>query len=68
MGTSYQTRVNIIAQTKELGVLTVNEQRELLGYSPIEDGDKRLTSLNYVNADKQDEYQTGKSGKETEDE
>ena len=35
MGTSYQTRVNIINTTKELGMLTINEQRELLGYAPI---------------------------------
>ena len=59
MGTSYQTRVNIIGQTKELGVLTINEQRELLGFAPVEGGDKRQVSLNFVNADKQDEYQSG---------
>ena len=57
MCTSYQPRVNIIAQSKETGLLSINEQRELLGYSPVEGGDKRLVSLNYVNADKQDEYQ-----------
>jgi len=60
MGTSYTTRVNIINQTKEIGILTVNEQRELLGYGPVEGGDIRQVSLNYINADKQDEYQTGK--------
>ena len=59
-GTTYQTRVNIIRETKEIGLLTVNEQRELLGYDPIEGGDIRQVSLNYINADKQDEYQTGK--------
>lgn len=60
MGTSYNTRINIISQTRELGIFTINEQRELLGYAPIEDGDKRQVSLNFVNADKQDEYQIGK--------
>ena len=60
MGTSYQTRVNIINNTKEIGLLTVNEQRELLGYPPVEGGDIRQVSLNYINADKQDEYQVGK--------
>lgn len=59
MGTSYQTRVNIIGQTKELGILTINEQRELLGYAPIEGGDERQVSLNYINAKNQDKYQTG---------
>lgn len=57
MGTSFQTRINIISQTMEIGLLTINEQRELLGYAPVEDGDIRQVSLNYVNADKQDEYQ-----------
>lgn len=64
MGTSYQTRVNIINTTKELGMLTINEQRELLGYAPIEGGDIRQVSLNFVNADKQDKYQTGKEKEE----
>lgn len=64
MGTSYQTRVNIINTTKELGMLTINEQRELLGYPPTEGGDIRQVSLNFVNADKQDKYQTGKEKEE----
>lgn len=64
MGTSYQTRVNIINTTKELGMLTINEQRELLGYAPIEGGDIRQVSLNFINADKQDTYQTGKEKEE----
>ena len=59
MGTSYQTRVNIIAQTRELGIFSANELRELLGYTPIEDGDKRQVSLNYINAENQDGYQSG---------
>ena len=67
MGTSYDTRIKIIKDTRELGLLTINEQRELLGYDPIEGGDKRLVSLNFINADKQDEYQTGK-GEEEDDE
>lgn len=57
MGTSYQTRINIISQTKDIGLLSINEQRELLGLGPVEGGDKRLASLNYVNVDKMDEYQ-----------
>lgn len=64
MGTSYQTRMNIIAQTKEIGVLSINEQRDLLGYAPVEGGDIRLVSLNYINSTKADEYQTGKKEEE----
>ena len=61
MGTSLQTRVNIISQTKEMGTLTINEQRELLGFPPIEGGDVRQVSLNYINADDQSSYQNGKN-------
>ena len=67
MGTSYQTRLNIISQTKELGLLTVNEQRELLGFDPVADGDKRQVSLNYVSADNQDKYQIGKENEDGEE-
>lgn len=65
MGTSLQTRIQVIAQAKEIGLLTINEQRELLGYNPIEGGDVREVSLNYVNANKQSEYQVGKSDNES---
>lgn len=61
MGTSLQTRIQVIAQAKEIGLLTINEQRELLGYNPIEGGDVRQVSLNYVNADQQSQYQVGKT-------
>ena len=62
MGTSLQTRVNIISQTKELGILMINEQRELLGFPPVEGGDVRQVSLNYINADDQSAYQNDKKG------
>lgn len=63
MGTSLQTRINIISQSKEIGILTVNEQRELLGYPPVEGGDIRLVSLNYIDSNEQSEYQSGKKDK-----
>ena len=59
MGTSIQTRVSLIGATREIGMFTTNEQRELLGYAPIEGGDKIQVSLNYVSKDKQNLYQTG---------
>lgn len=58
-GASWQTKLNIVSNTKDLGLLTVNEYRELLGYSPVEDGDDRLVSLNYVKSTEQSKYQTG---------
>jgi len=40
-------------------LLTINEAREIFNLAPVEDGDKRLVSLNYVQADKQNLYQLG---------
>lgn len=56
-GLSMQSITQIIAVTKEIGILTVNEQRELLGYGPVDGGDTREVSLNYVSAEGQDSYQ-----------
>lgn len=58
-GASWTTKLAIITDVKETGLLTVNEQRELLGYAPVEDGDQRLVSLNYIKSTDQSQYQTG---------
>ena len=57
---SWATRMNILNYTKEAGDLTTNERRELMGYPPVEGGDERQVSLNYVKSTQQSEYQTGK--------
>lgn len=44
----------------ELGLMTRNEYRGILNMPPVKDGDKLIVSLNYIDADKADEYQTGK--------
>ena len=59
---SLQTRTNIGAQLFDRGIITINEYRELLYYEPIEDGDVRMVSLNYVKADEQSIYQIGSGG------
>lgn len=69
---STQTKINLLDKTKEIGLLTINEYRKLFNMSPIKGGDKRLVSLNYINADNADDYQLGKKkskeGEEVEDE
>lgn len=68
-GASWQTKLNIITNTKEIGMLSTNEQRELLGYGPTEDGDERFVSLNYIKSTDMSKYQTGQEptgGKEDE--
>lgn len=54
-----QTRVNLGSQLFDRGIITINEYRELMYYEPIEDGDARMVSLNYVKADEQSIYQIG---------
>ena len=60
---STQNKVSMIKELSAIGLLTINESRELFDLDPIEDGNKRLVSLNYVNADKADQYQLEGRGK-----
>ena len=55
-----QTRMTVGGGLFDRGIITINEFRELLYYEPIEDGDVRMISLNYVKADDQSLYQVGK--------
>ncbi|MCM1192905.1 MAG: phage portal protein [Butyrivibrio sp.] len=66
MGMSVSSIVQILTITRETGDLTTNERRELLGLPPVEGGDERQISLNYVKDENQDKYQGGKddAGKE----
>lgn len=52
-----QTRLNMIKELVPYGLLTVNEAREILNLAPVEDGDKRLQTLNVVDASKANAYQ-----------
>lgn len=54
------TKLSMIKELTPLGLLTVNEAREILNLSPVPDGDTRLQSLNYVDASKANQYQLGK--------
>lgn len=45
---------------RDTWLMTINEIRELYGMSPIEGGNRRLQSLNYVNALYADSFQSGK--------
>ena len=60
MGMSVNSIVQILNATKETGEFTTNERRELLGRPPVEGGDVRQVSLNFVTADNQNNYQKGK--------
>ena len=50
---------------RDTGLMTINEMRELYGMSPLPngEGDRRLQSLNYVNALQADNYQVDANNK-----
>ena len=60
-GASWQTKLNIINNTKEIGLLTKNQYLELLGYPPIDDGDVSYVSLNYIKSTDMSRYQVGEN-------
>lgn len=55
-----KTKINMIKELVPMGLLTINEGREIFNMSPVDDGDRRLMSLNYVDADIANEYQLKK--------
>ena len=57
---SWNTKVTAIEKLMGLGIMSLNESRALLGLEPVENGDKRLQSLNYIDSMKANEYQIGK--------
>lgn len=58
---SWNTKVTAIEKLMGLGIMSLNESRALPGLEPVENGDKRLQSLNYVDALKANQYQVGES-------
>ena len=66
---SAKTKAEVLKYATPVGVFTINEMREMFFLQPIENGDVRLISLNFVDADKMDEYQNiGKGGDNIDDE
>lgn len=63
---SWSSKITAIEKLMGLGIFSVNESRGVLGYPPIEDGNKRIQSLNYVNTKYADEYQVGKENEDEE--
>lgn len=51
------TKVNLIKELLPYGVLTINQALEILNLPTVADGDKRLQTLNVVDAEKANQYQ-----------
>jgi hypothetical protein len=60
-----KTKISLLHEAGALGVLSVNEARQLLSLPPVPGGDVRLQSLNYVNSAKAELYQEIESEVET---
>ena len=60
------TKINLIKEAGSLGLLTVDEGREILDLPAIggEEGSKRLQTLNVINANLADKYQGGEDNGE----
>lgn len=58
---SNKTKVELIKELLPLGILSVNQALEILNLAPIEGGDRRLQTLNVVDADRATEYQLAKA-------
>lgn len=63
--TSNATKVNLIKEIMPMGLLSINQALEILNLPSIEGGEKRLQTLNVVDADRAIEYQLSRAGKKT---
>lgn len=52
-----KSKLSLIKTAGEQGLLTDNQKLQILGYGPIEDGERRTQSLNYISREIIDEYQ-----------
>lgn len=58
---SNENKVKLIKETMPMGILTVNQALEILGLPPVEGGEIRLQSLNYIDQSKADQYQLARA-------
>lgn len=59
---SNSTKTNILKELMPLGLFTVNQALEILNLPSVENGDRRVQTLNVVNTDIVDKYQMNKNG------
>jgi HK97 family phage portal protein len=58
---SVETKYKLLKELMPMGLFTINEGREVLNMAATDGGDKRLISLNYVDAKMQNIYQLGQA-------
>ena len=58
---SMKSKTTMVQALLPQGIITINEAREIFGFSAVDDGDKRQVSLNFVDSNKQNQYQLGQA-------
>ena len=58
-----KNRVELIKSATPMGVLSINETRDLLGLQPVEGGDRFIQSLNYCDTELANRYQLYNAGR-----
>lgn len=58
---SASTKIQLVQNAFQIGLFTYNEMREIFNMAPLpgDDGDKRIVSLNFIDAKKANLYQVG---------
>lgn len=56
---SVSTKTALAEKMMPAGIFSINDVREMYGYNPIDNGDKHILSLNYIDLDKANKYQVG---------
>ena len=64
---SNSTKVNLIKELLPMGLLTVNQALEILNLPAVENGDRRIQSLNYIDQERATDYQMAHAGKKREE-
>ena len=60
MNADLNTKIKFADIGSNMGLSTINEMRNLFGYPPVEGGEERIQSLNYINSGIASDYQLGK--------
>jgi len=56
---SNKTKISLVETLMDRGLISINEGRSIFNMAPVEGGEKRLVSLNYVDSNIQNDYQMG---------
>lgn len=59
--TGVSTKTTLAKDVLPMGLFSINEVREMYGYNPIDNGDRHIISLNYIDLSKANEYQSNKN-------